>query len=201
MGDFMRTFLLTAALIAVTGGTAAAQQTGTLTDNRDAKTYKTVVIGNQTWMAENLNYQTPRGSWCYKNNADSCKKYGRLYDWKTARTVCPAGWRLPSYQDWDKMTAMASVYKIAGKKLKSKSGWNENGNGTDDYGFSALPGGGRFSDGSFDIAGNHGYWWTDSKYWNNNFAYNRGMGYDDDYVYNGSNLTTYGYSVRCIADK
>jgi uncharacterized protein (TIGR02145 family) len=191
----------TAALIAVMGQPATAQQTGTLTDNRDAKTYKTVVIGNRTWMAENLNYQTQRGSWCYKNKADSCKKYGRLYDWKTARTVCPAGWRLPSYQDWDNLTAMAGAYKIAGKKLKSKSGWNENGNGTDNYGFSALPGGSRFSDGGFDIAGNHGYWWTDAGYSNNNnFAYNRGMGHGDDYVYEGSNHKSYGFSVRCVAD-
>jgi uncharacterized protein (TIGR02145 family) len=198
----MRILLLTAALIAVTLRTVAAQQTGTLTDKRDAKTYKTVVIGNQTWMAENLNYQTPRGSWCYRNKADSCKKYGRLYDWKTAQTVCPVGWKLPSYCDWDRLVAMAGAYKVAGMNLKSKNEWNENGNGTDNYGFSALPGGSRFSDGSFDIAGNHGYWWSATAYGiNNNFAYNRGMGYDADYVYSGSNHKSYGFSVRCVQEQ
>jgi len=185
----MRTILITAALIAVFIGVAMAQQTGTFTDGRDGKTYKTVRIGGYAWMAENLNYQTDSGSWCYRNNADNCKKYGRLYDWETAMAACPAGWRLSSDADWGWLKAMADggEYKgTAGKRLKSKSGWNKqnngrDGNGTDDFGFSALPGGTvnpyvisdnynfvfgirySYDDSRFEEIGEDGVWWTSTE--------------------------------------
>jgi uncharacterized protein (TIGR02145 family) len=130
----VRTLLLTLALIAVLVETAAAQ-TGTVADTRDGQTYKTVKIGTQTWMAENLNYQTKKGSWCYENSTDSCKKYGRLYDWNTAKTACPTGWHLPSRQEWRILVTTAGGSESADMKLKAKSERNQNGNGTDDYGF------------------------------------------------------------------
>ena len=196
----MRKLLLTTAAVAAAIGLAGCSKKepityGTLTDERDRQTYKTVKIGTQTWVAQNINYQTESGSWCYKNSADSCNKYGRLYDWKTATTVCPKGWKLPSREDWDRLV------ETAGEKLKSKSGWNENGNGTDNYGFSALPGGGRdYIDGRFYYAGNRGHWWT-ATVDDSDKAYGRIMNYNNDYVgennYNKSN----GQSVRCVADR
>ncbi len=74
---------------------------GTFTDSRDGKIYITVKIGNQTWMAENLNFTTAEGSWCYENDSTYCEKYGRLYSWETAREVCPAGWHLPSKSEFE----------------------------------------------------------------------------------------------------
>jgi uncharacterized protein (TIGR02145 family) len=121
---------------------------GTFTDSRDGQTYKTVKIGNQTWMAQNMNYRTEKRSCCYENNPDNCKKYGKLYDWNTANVACPKGWHLPSKGEWTKWITMVGSLR-AGKTLKSKSGWNESGNGTDDYGFSALPGGLLYSGGDF----------------------------------------------------
>jgi uncharacterized protein (TIGR02145 family) len=70
------------------------------------------------------------------------------------------GWRLPSTQEWEILVTTAGGSSVAGKKLKATSGWNYNGNGTDDYNFSALPGGYRFIDGSFRNVGSYGYWWT-----------------------------------------
>jgi len=102
----------------------------------DSGGFKTVKIGNQVWMAENLNIDIP-SSKCYENNPENCKKYGRLYNWDAAKTICPKGWHLPSNAEWDNLVK-GFIGDEAGKKLKAKNGWNENGNGTDDFGFSAL---------------------------------------------------------------
>jgi len=125
------------------------------------KTYRTVKIGTQIWMAENLNYAGPNGDIgrYYDNDPANGEKYGRLYTWNEAMEVCPPGWHLPSAREWLTLADFAGGEKIAGMKLKAKSGWNEKGNGTDDYGFSALPGGRGFSDGSFSCAGGHGNWY------------------------------------------
>jgi len=87
----------------------------TFTDPRDGKVYRTVKIGNQVWMAENLNYDAP-GSKCYNNNPANAEKYGRLYDWETAKKVCPAGWHLPSNDEWKVL-----VDFVGGEKLLEKN--------------------------------------------------------------------------------
>jgi len=137
---------------------------GTLADDRNGVSYKTVTIGSQTWMAENLNYGT-EGSWCYDNDSSNCVKYGRLYTWSAAKAACPSGWHLPSTWEW--ATLMKYVGSPAGRKLKSEDGWNyysDSYYGTNDYGFSALPGGCRSSGGGFYGAGYLGYWWTATEY-------------------------------------
>jgi len=203
----MRKLLLTTAAVAaaIAGAVAGEPSFGTFTDTRDGQTYKTVKIGAQTWMARNINYQIKSGSWCYNDSASYCKQYGRLYDWKTAKTVCPAGWKLPSREDWNILFASAGGEDIAGKKLKSKSGWNnrddgKSGNGMDDYGFSALPGGDRYSGGNFYSTGNYGNWWSATEGSDGN-AYTRGMYYDYDHVYEFNFVKSLGFSVRCVADR
>jgi len=132
------------------------------TDKRDSKIYKTVAIGSLTWFAENLNYKAGN-SWCYDNDEYNCTKYGRLYDWNTARVVCPSGWHLPSRAEWNDMISTIGGSAV-GKKLKSKDGWNIIGRiGTDEYGFSALPGGRRFASGNFRLIGEAGNWWTSTE--------------------------------------
>jgi uncharacterized protein (TIGR02145 family) len=176
-----------------------------LTDSRDGKKYRAVKIGNQTWMAENLNYQTSSGSWCYENNNSNCSKYGRFYDWNTAKSACPAGWHLPTRQEWGELAVAAGgtgtngTGGLAGKNLKATTGWSSNGNGTDIYGFSALPGGYRYSDGGFYNAGYGGYWWTATEIGSSD-ACSRSMYYYYDDVYEYSNSKGYGFSVRCLGD-
>jgi len=136
----------------------------TFKDARDGKEYRTVEIGNQTWMAENLNYNAS-GSLCYDNDPANCKKYGRLYNWETAKKACPAGWHLPSKDEWEILVNNVSNVMTAGAKLKAGSGWDSyqgnSGNGSDDYGFTALPSGAYMD--NFGGIGSLSFWWTSTE--------------------------------------
>ncbi|MCD4736948.1 MAG: hypothetical protein K8R53_12965, partial [Bacteroidales bacterium] len=178
------------------------------------QTYSTVLIGNQCWLKENMNWETGT-SWCYGNVAGNCTTYGRLYDWSTALTVCPSGWHLPTDNEWNELEGYVDSYFPigdpvwtqenwrgfdAGINLKSTSGWNYNGNGTDMYGFTALPGGHKESTGpSFDDLGNTGYFWTStedgSNVWSHRMKYSEN-GVARNNIHNIAN----GFSVRCIMD-
>lgn len=220
----------------------------TFTDPRDGKIYRTVEIDGLTWMAQNLNFARPAkgNSWCYNNNASNCEKYGRLYDLDAAKNACPAEWRLPSMDDWISLKTAAAgakeklnmdewILQVAAaatdaqEKLKSKTGWNMsyceldgyvrgNYNGTDDLGFSALPGGTRGHQSEdatrFEFLNARGYWWTSTEFEYEMYEmfgldYKRhamlyvtlGHGdrasYGDDTDGNGST----GFSVRCVRGK
>ena len=117
---------------------ALEQKRGTIEDLRDGKTYKTIQIGNQTWMAENLNYRT-ENSYCFKNEEQNCTWYGRLYKWEMALEACPKGWHLPSKEDFETLFASVGGRNIAGMMLKSRDDWKYGGNGKDAYGFTILP--------------------------------------------------------------
>ena len=211
MKNFVRLVMLLAVVVGLLGcnvddnGTNPGGGVGwnnTCGTDGTAGSCKTVVIGGQTWLAENLNYQTGT-SWCYKDSASLCKKYGRLYDWETAKMACPSGWHLPTSDEWDALVTAAGG-NTAGKKLKSTSGWNKNnnGNGTNDFGFSALPGGGHYSEGGnfgFSYAGYLGNWWTATEI-RSNIANFRRMDYSTDGVGDYSDGKSAGWSVRCVAD-
>jgi len=175
------------------------QQSQQFTDPRDGKVYRTVKIGNQVWMAENLNFDCPRSK-CYGNDPKNAEKYGRLYDWKTANKACPPGWHLPSKEEWQALVDFAGGDAIAGKKLKAKSGWNNNGNGMDEFGFSALPGGNRYSGSGFGNVGNLGYWWSASKDEDYGFPCGRFMGYNYDRAGWDIYFKSFLLSVRCVQD-
>jgi len=160
-----------------------------LKDPRDGTKYKTVKIGEQTWMAENLNIEMGNSK-CYGNNPANCKKYGRLYNWETAMNACPSGWHLPSDDEYGKL-------ERGGKYLKAKSGWKNNG--TDNYGFSALPGGYGNSSGGFNEVGDSGYWWSATEY-DANFSYYEFIYDNNANAGSGSSGKTYLYSVRCVKD-
>jgi uncharacterized protein (TIGR02145 family) len=171
---------------------------GTFTDDSDGKTYRTIKIDGQTWMAQNLDYEMSdgTGSWCYENSADSCAKYGRLYNWATAKMACPIGWRLPSNQDWEALVSYADGSSSAGKKLKSVNGWKSHGGiaATDELGFSALPGGYRTDGGLFTSVGEKGYWWIRAPA----DAYGLGMTYDRNTAETNGFDKGNGFSVRCL---
>jgi uncharacterized protein (TIGR02145 family) len=193
---------------------------GFLTDSRDGKAYKITVIGSQTWFAQDLNYNA-LGSKCYNNSDSNCDTYGRLYDWSTAmglnasynnsswdgndamhRGICPEGWHIPSDDDWDILMDYADS-SVAGTKLKAASGWRnyndgDNGNGTDDYGFTALSGG-NFSESSFNGVGTLNHWWSATER-DASTAYYQDLhnSYSDVRKANESKSSL--YSVRCVQD-
>jgi len=144
-----------------------------------------------------LNYDAS-DSKCYENNSGNCAKYGRLYDWATAKKACPSGWHLPSMSEYKELDKAVGGEMVAGKKLKAKSGWYSKGNGTDEFGFSALPGGYGFSDGSFNGVNEFGQWWSANE--NGSYAYSPYMYRDNDYTNWSSLNMSVLLSVRCIKD-
>jgi len=170
---------------------------GSVTD-KGGKTYKTVVIGEQTWMAENLDYEVEYSK-CYNNDSGNCEKYGRLYDWLAAMEVCPNGWHLPSDAEWSKLINFIDTttlaFNMAGGKLKATSA-----NGVDNYGFSALMGGCLYN-GSFADVSATGYWWSATQSSVSN-AYARYMyrSSGGGTVMSGNNAKTNSFSVRCVKD-
>jgi len=188
------------------------------------QTYRTVQIGDQVWMAENLNYNVS-GSKCYGEGGQvydkesrtlitlstaeiqaNCDKYGRLYNWATAKTVCPSGWHLPSDVDWNTLIKFVNPScnnnpdcDYTGAKLKATSGWKGNGNGTDDaYEFAALPGGeGNSAEQVFEQGGDIGYWWSASEYDSFNAKLMTIERVVSSYDYRDK---TKLFSVRCVKD-
>ena len=179
------------------------------------QTYKTQVIGTQTWFAENLNYDV---------EGSRLITYGRLYDWSTAmalpsncnsnycssqiqtkhRGICPSGWHISSMDEWNTLSnyvqSNSGCSNCDARLLKATSGWYTNGNGTNQYGFSALPGGDSYSGGSFFSVGDFGYWWSANENDNRSALY-RGMHSNDDDVYSrGGQGKIYLLSVRCVQD-
>jgi len=204
-------------------GGNSGSTSGSFIDNRDSKSYKWVKIGTQIWMAENLNYKTEDGkSRCYPtsgttntNDADNanCNNYGRLYTWAVAMNgaessnenpsgvqgACPVGWHLPSDVEWDVLMTTVGGQRTAGTKLKADSDlWNRNGKGTDEFGFSALPGGSSII-GEFSNIGTEGCWW--SSYSRGLWAtYYRCIMDNSGDVKQNENYASSQYSVRCVHD-
>jgi uncharacterized protein (TIGR02145 family) len=223
--------------------------------------YRTKRIGNQVWMAENLNYAVEGSKCCGEggqvtyydkegknptyttlSNAEiqaNCNKYGRLYDWATAmalpsncnssscasqirakhRGICPSGWHIPSYAELGALMqfvnpgcslSLTDYCENAGTKLKATSGWNDydgkSGNGTDEFGFAALPGGGGYSDGDFGYGfvdvGYRGFWWsaTEGPEGRDKDAYDQRMySYDEGFEMDPDDKVVL-FSVRCVKD-
>ena len=198
----MKRLLVFVFTVALLGGCDSNSKNGEFIDERDGKKYKTIKIGEQVWMAENLAYKPISGNyWVYDNDDSYLDKYGYLYDWETAKNICPKGWHLPSKEEIEKL------YKYLGGdeggiKMKSPYGWNNNLNGTNESGFNGLPAGRFQAPGLFLDEGTESYWHSSSKitdgggagasiiFWIGHFSvFNIGVASYLD-----------GHSVRCIKD-
>jgi uncharacterized protein (TIGR02145 family) len=183
--------------------TKESRSSDLLTDSRDNQQYKTVIIGTLVWMAENLNFDPGEGSRTYENNKAVASVYGRLYDWMTAKLVCPAGWHLPDNEEWSILSAALGGDSISGGKLKetgTKHWKSPNTGATNEAGFSALPGGKFQGDGNFYDIWLDGRWWSSSDDSGGNNAWSILTTYNSIIL---SRLLSYkkmGFSVRCVKD-
>lgn len=193
------------------------------TDDRDGKEYKSIAIGEQIWMAENLKYlpeitpaeegsQTQPGYYIYKYTGTDVaegeelynyKTYGVLYNWTAAMGSCPTGWHLPTDEEWTALVDYLGGADVAGGKLKETgtARWNApNAGATNLSGFTSLPGGGRYLNGKFSVMGNTGLWWSSTESGPYS-SWGREMSKADakvarHYYYDKE----VGFSVRCLKD-
>lgn len=197
-------------------------QAGSGAKDIEGNTYKAVKIGNQLWMAENLkttkyndgtaipgvtdnaawsNLTTP--GYCWLNNDNANKNvYGAIYNWYTVNTgnLCPIGWHVSSYDEWITLITYVGGHDVAGRKLKATSGWENNGNGTDDYGFAALPGDGRNgSNGEFRGAGLGCGFWSSTRDTHGELRASI-MHWSVGHLELAVTQEIEGYSVRCLMD-
>ena len=193
---------------------------GELVDDRDGQTYKTVKIGDQWWMAENLNYETAN-SFCYEDNVSNCSKYGRLYTWAAAmdsagvysvnskgcgygghcsvkppaRGICPEGWHVPTWAEWYTLYSAIGSTPYA-MQAKGFDNWPD---ATDAYGFSALPAGDYY----YGISSNFGkssFFWSASE-GSSEGAYEWILGADEaDFSIGHGSEKICSFSVRCVKD-
>jgi uncharacterized protein (TIGR02145 family) len=184
---------------------------------------QTVTIGNQVWMTTNLSVDKFRNgdpipeaqnddewtkadenrqpAWCYyENKAANGITYGKLYNWYAVndpRGLAPEGFHVPSDDEWT--TLEEFLGDAAGKKMKSKNGWDYDGIETNSSGFSGLPGGLRYYFGAFELIGNFGYWWSTKEYYIG-CAYYRILSSGFDNLSRSFNSKGNGLSVRCLRD-
>lgn len=188
-------------------------------DPRDGKTYKTIIIGDQVWMAENLAWlpEISEFRWrsgfpayhVYSYNGNNVLEamrnknfatYGVLYNLAAARISSPPGWHLPTYDEWEALIDHIGSIEDAGGKLKSKAEWvHPNTGATDEFGFSALPGGYMGSAGTFGDLHGFGNFWTSSEY-NSETALYFLLAFDKAMLYRGTLDKEFCLSVRCVRD-
>lgn len=182
----------------------------TFTDPRDNQTYRILTIGDQTWFAENLNFET-EDSWWYENNEAIGDIHGRLYTWHAAQTACPAGWHTSRDSEWKELEMYLGMSQEEadntmwrgtdeGKKLKSLTGWEDGMNGIDVAGFTAIPAGVYdHTAGTFVYLENFASWWTYDEY-DENGAWRRYIEDANDQLGRVAYNKGYGYSIRCVKD-
>ena len=206
-------------LISCKGEDTLENKFESFSDTRDGNVYKTIKIGNQTWMAENLKYLPAISNnstvslatplyyvYSYSGtdvivakNGINYTTYGVLYNWEAAKNACPTGWHLPSSSEWNQLISYLGGANVAGIKLKSTTLWSNPYEGTsNDSKFTALPAGYLNENKKFSVLGEAAYFWTSTV--NGSTAYAYGMFNYDGKTNGGYISKQIGMSVRCIKD-
>ena len=177
---------------------ATSTNYGVVIDERDGQAYSTVLVGEQVWIKDNMNYKM-QGSYCYNDDTTKCNQYGRLYTWEAARNACPSGFHLPSNDEYDTLFKKLGGAIDFGKNYKSSTGWVYDGNGRGYTEFTVYPAGFKTPDGRYDQEGWSAFYWSSTEA-------DDGNAYDVLFYQNYINVPwyedekNYGYSVRCVSD-
>ena len=199
---------------------------GSMTD-QDRNVYKTVTIGAQTWMAENLRTTKYKdgtaipnitlrtdwgalttGAYCNYNNTtseDTIATYGRMYNWYAINTgkLAPDGWHVATDAEWTTLVDYVGGDDVAGEKLREsgKLHWDDSPyvGGINEFGFTSLPGGSRDWNGTYSYVGSQGFWWTATEY-DTEKAYLLIDYFNDSDIYREKYYKLMGYSIRCVKD-
>lgn len=214
-----------AAILATQGGPVtslagsgqADADSGTFRDPRDGREYPWVRIGDQIWMAENLQFATESGSWCWENDEAECRARGRLYNWETAQRVAPPGWHLPTDEEWKTLEKFLGLTteqieetgierggpgNTVAAVLKKAGAWPAEYEGnpmeiTNQTGFSAVPSG-LYGLGEFSHDGYTG-WWTSTA--SEDRAWIRIVGFFNNKLTRDLNNKAHAFPVRCVKDR
>ena len=183
---------------------------GYFTDVRNNHTYRIMKyvdnLGTEKyWFAENLDYvdsTLEKDSWCYNDSEDSCKVYGRLYNWEAAQKACPDGWELPSHMSWsDLYNMVGDRIEPAGTKLKTIDHWQNSDSvmqGSNRYGFYGLPAGRKNIEGGWLPTGKFAYFWTSTSSSKDvDLAYGWQLTYETDFFNYGEYYK--GHECPCVA--
>ncbi len=223
LSSLLPLFFLLMAILSVTGCEREDPDDGDSlhgywTDPDDGRVYRTIQLGDQIWMADNINLgemidgtaeQSDNGvieKYCYDDNPVLCDKYGGLYQWgeamqydtrESSQGICPEGWHIPSDSEWKILEVFLGMAEAAGDML-----WRGSGQGTQiqpegETGFDALRGGNRFLNGSYNQIGSAGYFWTSTES-EGSHAWRRGISINEKGIYRSVNHKAFGFSVRCI---
>jgi len=176
----------------------AQDESNKLLDLRDNTTYKVVTIGEQTWMAEILNFETEK-SWCFGNKAENCNTYGRLYSWEAANKACPEGWHLPSDNEWKQIEKYLGMTDIELDKFNTWRGTDQGKQliSSDLTGFDLLMGG--FRNPNNLLKGIQGFMWTSTE--KNGHAWYRQFYKDSPKIFRNTRPKNRAFSVRCLKNK
>ena len=197
----IKSLLLTIAILVIVIS-SLAQTKSSFTDHRDGKVYKTVTIGTQTWMAENLAFKAAGGCWAYNNDPEKVKTYGYLYTWETAKKVCPAGWHLSSKDEWSALVTSLGGEPVAGEKIKEAGTdhWQKPvSEASNETGLTILPGGFRNDENVFYDLGYMYFGWCsteeDTEKADHVLIYSHTKSVVISYI-----NKNFGFSVRCVKD-
>ncbi len=196
----MRKLILISALFIITGITLSAQS-DTLVDARDGKVYKTIKIGQQTWMAENLNYKTEKYSYIYARKAENAEKYGRLYRWESASNACPTGWHLPTDAEWK---TLEKELGMTDEQIAKDNTWRGTNQATKLFSdttinFTMLFGGYHNPPSNSFLIGMQAFFWTSTD--TEAHAWYRQMRDGSGQIFRRTRPKSWGMSVRCVKDE
>ena len=181
-------FLLLGSFVMMCTMTQAQEDENVITDERDNQTYKTGVFGDQIWLIQNLNF-AHENSWCYNDEASNCKSYGRIYSYEAAQEACPAGYHLPSQEDWNKLIEFYGGADVAGGKM---SKWGQDN-------FNIKFAGKKLPYGKYNYMRNYAFYWSSTANDAGNIFVLTIKAGNQNCGWNPVNQNG-GYYVRCVKD-